>query len=368
MHAGRCRSLYIHLPFCLSICSYCDFPKLLYSDSFVKPYLSSLVNELESLNIQHKLKTIYIGGGTPSALNEEDLIYLFEHLKPYLTKNTEFSIECNPENLTDSKINLFKKYHINRLSLGVQTFNSSVLQKYGRQSSYYNLCNLIIRLRKAGFKNINLDFIYGFKEQNINDIIKDVLLAISLNVEHLSFYSLIIDKGSLLYNLKEEEICDDLSRKYFDIIEEILAHNHYRHYEVSNYAKSKMYYAKHNLTYWRDEEYYGIGLGASSYYASRRNKNTMSLKKYLARSFNNECEEITLDEDQKYFLITNLRLYDGFSLKAYQNKFHHSLLKSKESVIKELLNEGLLLKKGDRIMASKKGMPLLDMILLKLID
>ena len=368
MSQGRCQSLYIHLPFCLTICPYCDFPKLLYAERFIKPYLETLVAELKSLKINHKLKTIYIGGGTPSALKEEDLTYLFENLKAYLTKNTEFSVECNPENLTASKIQLFKKYHVNRLSIGVQTFQPLVAKKYGRHSSYYDLFNLIIRLRKAGFKNINLDFIYGFKEQTLSDVISDVRLALSLNVEHLSFYSLIIDQGSILYNLKEQEISDDLSRQYFDIVEDILLKNHYRHYEVSNYAQKQKYYARHNLVYWKDQEYYAIGLGAASYYACRRNKNTLSLKKYLARSFLGESEEITLKEDQNYFLITNLRLYEGFSLKAYQKKFHVSFLKEKEHVLKELFLEGLLLKKGDKIKASKKGMPLLDIILLKLID
>lgn len=359
----KTNSLYIHIPFCKNICPYCDFIKFIKNDEFIKKYLIELNKDLDvAISSFKKFKTIYIGGGTPSILSYEDLTKLLKKLQRVRRFNTEFTIECNPEDITIEKLKLFKKYHINRISLGIQSFNKEILKEIKRDYSidYFSLINLI----KKYIKNINVDFIYGFKDQTLDDLKEDLTNFIKLDVNHVSIYSLIVDENTIFFKKGYKEQNEDDSRLFYDFIVSFLRKHGYERYEVSNFAKNKKY-SKHNLNYWKNNTYLGIGLGAHGYINNNRYQNTNSLNLYL----NGKNQIIKEDVDQKllkeYFFITNLRLEKGFNIKKYNKLFNSNFLKDYKNEIKELTKEGYLIIKNGRCYASDEGIAILDRIILK---
>ena len=329
-------SLYIHIPFCDCICSYCDFPKILSSTKFQDKYLKTLIDEIDSFNIEdNSLKTIYIGGGTPSSLNIEQLDYLLSYLHRRFQNVEEFSFEANPESLTEDKIVILKKYGVNRVSLGVQSIDDSLLKLMNRRHNKFDVMQCITNLRKHGIDNFNLDFIYGINEREESFIDADIDFAINSKSTHLSFYSLQVEEGTLLYNKGFCSLDDDKMATLYEKINSRLEQAGYYRYEVSNFAKPG-FESKHNLTYWHDEEYYAAGLGASSYVGNKRHTNTKSMTEYLKN--NSKAEDITITEgDEEFeFLMLNLRLVSGFSLQVFNERFKKDFLTSYKDNIEKV--------------------------------
>lgn len=357
--------LYVHIPFCEHICSYCDFSKVVYNQKVVDNYLTSLFNELNEYgNI--KFTSIYIGGGTPSSLSISQLDKLLSFLLPYLKIGASFAFEANPENLTEEKIDLLKKYQVNRISLGVQSFNEEYLKLMNRYHDSKMVVDLINLLKSKGFNNINCDLIYGLPNQNLEDLQSDIEMMLSLPITHISTYSLSILKNTMLYIKKYQEANENVLREQYDYIVNKLEENQIYRYEVSNFAK-KGYESSHNLLYWHNQEYIGIGLGAASYYQNVRYSNTKSLTSYLKNEYNREKETLKIDDTKFYYLMLNLRLVDGFELKDYQNKFHSDFLLDYQSKVKTLIEEQLLINQDGRIKVSKEHLYILDFILQKLL-
>ena len=354
-------SLYIHIPFCKNICYYCNFPKIILIKSLVKKYLKTLILELKSLKINHKLKTIYIGGGTPTCINLESLL---KKLQPYLYYGTEFTIEGNIDDFNEKMLKKFLKYHVNRLSLGIQSTNNKILKILGRKHTKKKIFNKI-KLIKKYFSNINIDLIYGFNELKNKILIEELQDYLSLNVNHISTYSLEINKGTIFFNQHKKESNDFFVRKQFDIIYQTFIKNNYIRYEISNFAKKK-YQSKHNLNYWYNNEYYGIGLGAASYINNYRIKNTLNMNEYLKKNYIYEKEKITKNDMKKYFLMLNLRTYKGVNLIIYQKKFNENLLIAKKNEINDLIINKLLIIKNNNLLTTYNGSMLLDIILRKL--
>jgi len=359
------KSLYIHIPFCDHICSYCDFTKLFYNEKFAKKYIESLVKEIDSYNIT-KVDTIYFGGGTPTSLSDVDLDFLLKKVHPFLSINAEFTVEANVENLTESKLKILKDNGVNRLSIGVQSTSNKTLKEIGRHHTFEDAKNVVSKAKQYGFANINVDLIYGFKGQSKEDLLKDLKNIISLDVDHISIYSLIVDKGSILYNKKYQEQNEDDSRDYYDLILKTLREAKYERYEVSNFARNNKY-SRHNLTYWRNEEYYGVGLGASGYVNKIRYTNTKSLDTYVSGNYIAEKEEVDLNKEKEYFLITNLRLERGFSLKKYSSLFDEDFLFAKQNIINKLIKDKLVQIDDDFFRLTDEGMMIMDRILIELI-
>mgnify|MGYP003314719463 CR=1 FL=1 len=354
-------SLYIHIPFCEHICFYCDFPKLLLRSGYEKKYLDALLSELKAQKINHKLKTIYIGGGTPSCV---DLTPLLKALQKYITSDTEFTIEANVLNINKELLMTYKKYHVNRISLGLQAMNDSLLKVLGRRHTKEMAINKI-KLIKRYIKNVNVDLIYGFKELT-NRLLKEELKDyLSLDVNHISTYSLEIHKGTKFYNEKRKEVDPSLMREQFDIIYQTLSKHGYHRYETSNFAR-KGFEAKHNLTYWKDEPYYGIGLGAASYIGNYRYKNTLNMLTYLNKKYVDEKEKVTLEDDKKYYLMLNLRLTEGINLKAYASRFKINLVEEKKEEIEKLKKHKLIKINYNNLVTTYEGSMLLDIILKEL--
>ena len=356
-------SLYVHIPFCNNICSYCDFCKMFYNNDIADKYISILLNEISELNINNKLRTIYIGGGTPSTLNEIQLERLLSSLSKYLENEYEFTVEVNPESVDEEKIKLFSKYGINRVSIGVQSFDNSILTFLGRKHSYDNVRECVRLLNKYNITNYSFDFIYGIKGQNIRSIEKDLDLAISLNPKHLSFYSLILEDNTVLKIKNYEEEDEDIVREQYDFIFTKLKDNNYDRYEVSNFSV-KGYESKHNLVYWNNDEYYAVGVSASSYVNGVRYTTSRNITKYLNREIIKESYDA--DKENEYVML-KLRLDEGFNLNEYKSIFYKDFLVEYKSKVDELLASGLVEVKNNHFKTTYNGMMLLNSVLVKLI-
>ena len=330
--------VYIHIPFCKKICNYCDFCKVLYNDKYISKYLDNLENEIKTRYKGEKVTSIYIGGGSPSSLKTSDMKRLLQIIKLFKTdKDIEFTTECNPDDLDKEKLELYLEYGINRLSLGVESFNSDILNVLGRVNTKEMIISRI-KLAKEYFKNINIDLIYGVNE-DIKTVLNDIDLFLELDIPHISCYSLIIEEHTKLYIGGTKYIDSDIDSKIYDSIQDKLSKHGYNHYEISNYALPG-YESRHNQLYWHNLEYYGFGLGAVSYLDKVRRSNTKNLSKYLRGEYldNNHLEDI--QEEKENTLILGLRLVKGIKIDEYNRRFNDSILD--REVIKELINDGYL--------------------------
>lgn len=352
-------SVYIHIPFCNQICTYCDFCKLYKDDKWVDDYLKELKKEIKTYYQKEEVKTLYFGGGTPSSLNIKELTKLFEIIKLFnLSKNAEITFECNVEDLTEEKL-LFLKDKVNRLSIGVQSFDEKILRLLGRQR--VNIEN--IELAKKYFKNINIDLMYGFNEQSLTNLKNDLAKYLELDIPHISAYSLILEPHTKLY-IDGYEINND-DTLFDELIETTLANNGYNHYEISNYAQ-KGYESNHNLVYWDNEHYYGFGLGASGYINNKRYENTHNIDKYLQGNYIKEQHNLDLDETISNEFILGFRKLKGINKLNFKQKYNLDILEIKE--LKAAIEDELIIDDGVNVFINPKYIYISNEILLKFIN
>lgn len=344
------KNIYIHIPFCTNICTYCDFCKIYHNEKWTYNYLESLKYEINNYYKNEKVETIYIGGGTPSSLSILELKKLFEITSSIILDDSyEFTIECNIEDITDEKLKLFKENRVNRLSIGVQSFNNKFLKYLGR-SYNSNVIEEKINLSKKYFDNINIDLMYALKDQTLDDLNRDLDKFIKLDIPHISCYSLILEENTILSNNKEDYIDEDLDREMYDLICNRLKAK-YNHYEISNFSITG-FESKHNLCYWNNKEYYGFGLGTAGYIDNIRYTNTKSITKYIANNYNRN-EEILTDEDKiKYELILGFRKINGINKNEFYNKYKIKLEDMYN--ISDLIKRGILIEKEDNIFINEK--------------
>ena len=315
------KSCYVHIPFCEKICSYCDFCKMFYNEKIVDKYLDSLEEEIHTLYNGEELDTLYIGGGTPSSLNLKQLERLFEILNVFeKSKNIEFTVECNFSNIDEDKLKLFKKSGVNRLSFGLETTNKKHLEFLEREEKLDKTINIINLAKSIGFNNINVDLMYALPGESIDDLKKDLEFIYSLDIEHISCYSLIIEDHTKLGIKDVKNISEELDFEMYNVICESMKKQGYKHYEISNFGKEG-FYSKHNLVYWNNLEYYGFGMGASSYIDNRRCSNTRSINKYLEGNYLLEEEYLELEDLVYYEIMLNLRKSDGIDLNKLYSKY-----------------------------------------------
>ncbi len=360
-------AIYIHIPFCQHICDYCDFPKLQYFRIFAEKYLSCLKREMESYNIPNTIKTIYVGGGTPTALEDDLFLELLKIIKPYTGLVEEYTFEANPESLSLEKLQLMKEYGVNRISLGAQTTNEEILKKINRKHTYEDVKTAISLARKVGFDNLNIDLIIGLPGAGKEQFKQDLINVTSLGVEHISCYSLTVHPNTAFFIKGITEPKEELSRELYDLAESFLKEKGFIHYEISNWAKPGRE-SKHNLTYWEDEHYYGFGMGAAGYIEDKRYTNTKSISKYNAGEYVDEVEQVFKKDDKLYFLMLNLRTNQGIEFERYNYRFDGDFLKEHENAISRLVKQGLLVLTEDRIYPTYDGMMVLDQIIMELTD
>lgn len=353
------RSVYIHIPFCKSICSYCDFCKIFYNKKYVDAYLDELEKEINSRYNGEIIKTIYIGGGTPSCLDIDELDKLLKIINTFqLSEKYEYTIECNIEDINIDKINLFKSYGINRISFGVESFDNDIQNILGRQHDEDMIFDNIY-LTKKYFDNINIDLIYGVTE-NIEVVKSDIQKFLELDIDHISCYSLILEENTKLFINQKKYISEDIDREMYDYIEATLEANGYKHYEVSNYARNNRE-SIHNKNYWYNGEYYGFGLGAVSYLNNNRISNTKNMSKYLNGNYISEKTFEDIDIQKENDLILGFRLLEGIDINKFNKKYNDNLLDKK--TIKELLDENLLELNKNNLRCKKENIYLLNNIL-----
>lgn len=363
MKKNETKAAYVHIPFCSHICYYCDFAKVLMTGQPVEAYIDELLKEYDSYSIS-SLQTLYIGGGTPSVLPADQL----EKLLTHLTKNLdleeleEFTVEANPSDLTDEVLTVLAQSPVNRISLGVQSFDDKLLKKIGRTHTEAQVYSSIERLRAAGFENITIDLIYGLPNQTMEMVERDVQKFLELDLPHVALYSLILEDHTVFMNRQRRGRLrlpsDDRNADMYEYIIETLTAKGYSHYEVSNFGKIG-YESKHNMTYWDNAEYYGVGAGASGYLEGIRYKNHGPVHHYL-REENKRVNEEVLTRKQRIEeeMFLGLRKRNGVSIEHFHKKFGQTLEEIYGTIIEELTLQKMLFEADGRIRMTEKGFEL----------
>ena len=368
-------SAYVHIPFCTQICYYCDFSKVFIKNQPVDAYLEHLIQETRSYEIG-KLRTLYIGGGTPTALSAQQLAYLLTELPKVmdLSEVEEFTIEANPGDLDPDKISVLKDSQVNRVSLGVQTFDNKMLKKIGRSHQEQDIYDNIRHLKQVGFDNISIDLIYALPGQTMDQVKENVAKAIDLDIPHMSLYSLILENHTVFMNrmrrgklpLPKEE----LEAEMFEYIIEELEKAGFEHYEISNFSKPG-FESRHNLVYWDNAEYYGLGAGASGYVDGIRYKNHGPIRHYLEAVEAGKAriteEHLTLEEKMDEELFLGLRKKTGVSKARFEEKFGVSFDQRYGQVVASLTEQGLLVPDDKQVRMTKRGLFLGDTVAEKFI-
>ncbi|MCY8725449.1 radical SAM family heme chaperone HemW [Bacillus inaquosorum] len=350
------KSAYIHIPFCEHICHYCDFNKYFIQSQPVDEYLNAL--EQEMINTiaktgQPDLKTIFIGGGTPTSLSEEQLKKLMDTIIRVLKPSSalsEFAVEANPDDLSAGKLKILKEAGVKRLSFGVQTFEDDLLEKIGRVHKQKDVFASFERAREIGFDNISLDLMFGLPGQTLKHLDHSLNTALSLDAEHYSVYSLIVEPKTVFYNLMQKGRLhlppqEQEAEMYEMVMGRMEAHGIHQ-YEISNFAKAGME-SKHNLTYWSNEEYFGFGAGAHGYISGTRTVNVGPVKHYIdliaEKGFPyRDTHEVTIEEQIEEEMFLGLRKTAGVSKKRFAEKYGRSLDELFPSVLKDLTEKGLI--------------------------
>lgn len=368
-------SAYVHIPFCTQICYYCDFSKVFIKNQPVDAYLQALIREFRSYDIT-ELRTLYIGGGTPTSISAVQLDYLLTELIRDLNLNTleEFTIEANPGDLTVDKIEVLQKSAVNRVSLGVQTFNDKHLKRIGRSHNEAQIYSTIDALKTAGFQNISIDLIYALPGQTMDDVRSNVAKALSLNIPHLSLYSLILEHHTVFMNkMRRGKLhlpTEDLEAEIFEYIISEMERNGFEHYEISNFTKPG-FESRHNLMYWDNVEYYGVGAGASGYLDGIRYRNRGPIQHYLKGVSEGNArlseEVLSKNEMMEEELFLGLRKKEGVSIGKFEQKFGTSFEKRYGQIVQELQSDGLLKENNGFIQMTKKGLFLGDTVAEKFI-
>lgn len=353
-------SIYIHIPFCSNICSYCDFAKFYYNSDWVDNYLNSLEKEIKLNYKGEAVDTIYIGGGTPTCLNMKQLEKLLKITDLFNKNNIEFTVETNVD-LSLDKIKLLNKYGVNRISIGVQTVNPKYLKFLNRNHTKEEIVNLINLLKQYNF-NINVDLIYAMPGETLEELNEDLDFILSLDVNHISTYSLIIEPHTKLYIDNVSNIDEDLDYEMYKLINKKL--NKYHHYEISNFAK-KNYESKHNLVYWNNLNYYGFGLGASGYIDNIRYDNTKSYNNYINGNYILEKHKLDLNETISNEFILGLRKIDGIDVNDFYKKYNVDV--TSIDIVKQLVKENKLIL-TDKLKINSKYIYISNTILVNFID
>ncbi|MCK5812403.1 MAG: radical SAM family heme chaperone HemW [Clostridiales bacterium] len=356
--------IYIHIPFCQSKCQYCDFISYDNKDYLIDSYIDSVIREIELSNTLLKNKeitSIFLGGGTPTYLPAKYIRKILSKLS--FTNQSEVSIEINPETVTKDKLIDYKKMGINRLSFGVQSLDNKLLRLMGRIHDKHTAIDSIILANELGFENISADLIFGYPLQTLEIYEKTIDEILTLPLKHLSCYSLSVEKDTTLHSMINKKILptpnEQLDRRMYEITESKLLKYGFLQYELSNYAK-KGYESKHNIGYWKQDEYLSFGLGAHSYYNHKRFHNTYDLPTYIRNIKQNilkqeEIENITLNEQEKEFIMLRLRLNEGFSLDTFKEKFSCKFTEKYEQIIKKLTDDNLINISSNKVSLTDKG-------------
>lgn len=361
-------SIYIHIPFCIKKCLYCDFPSFSGRDNYFEAYQNSIIDEIN--NCEYKglnVKTIFIGGGTPSVYPKEYISEIADTLYKNFNfnSNVEFTIEANPKTINDDNLKSYINNGINRISIGLQSCNDNILKKIGRIHSFKDFVVNYESVLKSGFKNINIDLMFSLPSQTEYDFEDSLKKVVNLNPTHISTYSLIIEEDTPFYEMyKNKEInqtSDEIDRNMYYKAIEILNKNGYNHYEISNFSKPG-YECKHNIVYWKRKNYIGFGLGAHSFIDNVRYNNTYDFDKYINKINIKEKENIDLYNAYAEYMFLGLRMIQGINIKEFSNIFKSDIYSLYGKQIHKLIKNGFLIKDKNFLKLTQKGIDLSNMV------
>ncbi|MGE7795030.1 oxygen-independent coproporphyrinogen III oxidase [Lysinibacillus fusiformis] len=364
------RGVYIHIPFCHQICNYCDFNKFYFKNQPVDEYIEALGKEMALATQKNPesfrhIETVFLGGGTPTALSPQQLDKLLTLIRTYIPMNsvTEFTSEANPDELSAEKLQVLFEGGVNRLSMGVQSFDQGLLQKIGRTHSNEHVYETIALAKKIGFQNISIDLMYGLPGQTMAQWKDSLEKALALDLPHFSAYSLIVEPKTIFYNqyAKGKLLLptEDLEADMYDVLMQQMELHGLQQYEISNFAKPG-YHSEHNKIYWDNDEYAGFGAGAHGYLAGVRYSNHGPLKKYMETVFVGELpivheHEVSQAEKREEQMFLGLRKTEGVKHKIYEEKLKVPIVAHYDSVLKELVSKGLLEHDDVGVRLTRKG-------------
>ena len=374
--------LYIHIPFCESRCIYCGF----YSTTTLSlrdKYVDAICREMQLRPITpyigegEKISTIYLGGGTPSQLTNHQIIQIFNgiqqaystHIAPI--EDMEITVECNPDDITEDFCKTISQLPINRISMGVQTFQDSRLRFLHRRHNASDIPTAIKRLRNIGIHNISIDLMFGFPQETLEEWEYDIQQTLNLGVEHISAYSLMYEEGTVLYQLLKQQKCkeidEELSRKMYDTLIDTLRQAGYEHYEISNFALPG-YYSRHNSSYWHETPYIGIGAAAHSYNKNTRSWNIADIRKYmdsilLAEKLPAEIETLDINTRYNDLITTALRTKEGINLPKMRKEYGEKLFKQLMKDAQQEIERGLMKNSGTNLSLTREGLYISDDIM-----
>ena len=369
--------IYVHIPFCVKKCDYCDFVS--YSNKFnmQEEYVKKLIEEIEdnkNLLKKNKITTIYIGGGTPSSIKPELIKRILDKISEVSNitnkENIEITMEVNPGTVTKNNLQLYRKCGINRLSIGLQSTNDNILKSIGRIHNYEQFLNTYNWAVEAKFTNLNVDLMLGLPNQSIIDLKQSLEAIVNLNPQpkHISVYSLIVEEGTEIekkinngqLELPEEEV----ERNQYKYTKNYLELNGYKHYEISNFAKEG-YESKHNMNCWKQKQYIGFGLAAHSYVGNKRYSNTDNLEEYLNKGSNDMKiihEEQNIEDMKKEYMLLGLRKLDGVNISEFKQKFGENPVYLFRNELQKLVGQELLEIDLDCIKLTNKGLDFANLV------
>lgn len=365
--------LYIHIPFCVKKCFYCDFLSMPVDESIRRHYVCKLIEEIEYKSEKYKeyeVSSLFFGGGTPSILSETQIAEIMKALQKNFSikSDAEITIECNPGTLTGQKLSVYKQCGINRISMGLQSGNNQELNMLGRIHTYEEFLQNYDLVRKIGFDNVNVDLMSALPGQTVSDWEDTLTKVLKLKPEHISAYSLIIEEGTPFYEIYEKDELrrqegerpeylpsEETERAMYEVTRSILAQKGYERYEISNYAKKGME-CKHNIGYWTRKNYLGLGLGSASLVENVRFSNSSDLKEYLNGKFEpQEKEVLTRKEQMEEFAFLGLRMMQGISRRRFEEAFGVAIEAVYGEVIQKMTALGLLTQQAGHIMLTEDG-------------
>lgn len=394
--------LYLHIPFCVRKCAYCDFLSGTADEKMQQEYVDALIREIHgyrsAYHDKYKITTIFVGGGTPSILTGTQILKIFDALYQsfQVAEEAEITMEVNPGTMTNEKLHFWKQAGINRLSIGLQSVNNEELRMLGRIHTYQDFLDTYKTVREYGFQNINVDLISAIPGQTLENWKKTLSTVTELKPEHISAYSLIVEEGTPFYQwygngaeIGEEKECyplsshkkgemppalpdEDTERAIYELTAELLAQSGYRRYEISNYAK-KGYACRHNLGYWERKEYLGIGLGASSLVNHTRYHNTTDYKKYMEgiaeqKEIYEDVEKLALSDEIEEYMFLGLRKTEGISVKEFERQFGKDITDIYKEELEKLESAGLLMRSGDRLYLTSRGINVSNAVFVEFLD
>ncbi|MBS4199728.1 oxygen-independent coproporphyrinogen III oxidase [Bacillus sp. FJAT-49732] len=361
------KAAYIHIPFCEHICHYCDFNKVFLKGQPVDEYVQSLIKEFQITNHEtpiQSLNTIFVGGGTPTALNEQQLEMLCRGIRTYLPfSEGEFTFEANPGDLSIEKLKILAEYGVNRISFGVQSFNNELLAKIGRTHRVEDVYSSLEKASQCGFTNISIDLIYALPGQTLDDFQATLKEALALKLPHYSSYSLIVEPKTVFYNLMRKGKLflpsEDIEAEMYKMLMDEMGKSGLNQYEISNFAQPG-YESKHNLVYWNNEEYFGFGAGAHGYINGIRYSNAGPLKKYMQPISEGkrpifDQNKITKKEKMEEEMFLGLRKINGVQISLFHQKYNENVMDVFKEPIHEMIERGLLTRNDDFLFLTNRG-------------